>query len=405
VKQLPKLHYAGIDWATKTHAVCVVDQAGQIRARFQVPNTGKGFTGLIKRLGSLGVAGVAIERSDGPLVEAMLEADLRVVVVTPRQVKSLRSRYRASGAKSDPADAYLLADVLRTDGHRLAALTPDRDPTKIRRALSRTRKDLVEARVALVNQLTSQLEGCFPGAIGLFHELHSPTAVAFLRRYPPATPPPPSPRPPSLPSCHCLHDSGRTPASELLRRLQTAPAAGISPAEAAGRAVCVLALLDAIQVTSRQERELEAEIIERLEVHADQHIFTSLPRAGHGVRAAALLAELGDVRARFPTEEALAAQGGAAPVTITSGKRRVVKFRWACDKKLRAALLDFADDSRHASPWAAKIYAEAIQRTRHHPHAVRILARAWIRVIWRIWQDGVAYDPTKHRGAVRLLAA
>jgi len=171
----------------------------------------------------------------------------------------------------------------------------------------------------------------------------------------------------------------------------------------------VLALLDAIQVTSRQERELEAEIIERLEVHADQHIFTSLPRAGHGVRAAALLAELSDVRARFPTEEALAAQGGAAPVTITSvtitsGKRRVVKFRWACDKKLRAALLDFADDSRHASPWAAKIYAEAIQRTRHHPHAVRILARAWIRVIWRIWQDGVAYDPTKHRGAVRLLA-
>jgi len=178
------------------------------------PNTGKGFTGLSKRLGSLGVAGVAIERSDGPLVEAMLEADLRVVMVTPRQVKSLRSRYRASGAKSDPADAYLLADVLRTDGHRLAALTPDSEPTKILRALSRTRKDLVEARVALVNQLTSQLEGCFPGAIGLFHELHSPTAVAFLRRYPPATPPPPSPRPPSLPSCAaCTTAAARPPAS------------------------------------------------------------------------------------------------------------------------------------------------------------------------------------------------
>jgi transposase len=404
VKQLPKLHYAGIDWATKTHAVCVVDQAGQIRARFQVPNSGKGFTGLIKRLGSLGVAGVAIERSDGPLVEAMLEADLRVVVVTPRQVKSLPSRYRASGAKSDPADAYLLADVLRTDGHRLAALTPDSEPTKILRALSRTRKDLVEARVALVNQLTSQLEGCFPGAIGLFHELHSPTAVAFLRRYPTGHAAAALTQASLAALLRRLHYSGRTPVSELLRRLQTAPAAGISSAEAAGRAVCVLALLDAIQVTSRQERELEAEIIERLEVHADQHIFTSLPRAGHGVRAAALLAELGDVRARFPTEEALAAQGGAAPVTITSGKRRVVKFRWACDKKLRAALLDFADDSRHASPWAATIYAEAIQRTRHHPHAVRILARAWIRVIWRIWQDGVAYDPTKHRGAVRLLA-
>jgi transposase len=169
--------------------------------------------------------------------------------------------------------------------------------------------------------------------------------------------------------------------------------------------VCVLALLDAIQVTARQERELEAEIIERLELHTDAAIFTSLPKAGHGIRAAALLGELGDVRARFPDNDCLAALGGAAPVTITSGKRRVVKFRWACDKKLRAALIDFADDSRHASPWAANIYTQALARTGRHPHAVRILARAWIRVIWRIWQDGVAYDPAKHRGAVRLLAA
>jgi transposase len=384
VTQPAMLSYAGIDWATRTHAVCVVDQTGAIRARFEVPNTGKSFTGLIKRLSKLGVAGVAIERADGPLVEAMVDQGLRVVVVTPRQVKALRSRYRASGAKSDPADALLLADVLRTDGHRLAPLTCDRDPTKVLRALSRTRNDLQEARVALGNQLTSQLERCFPGAIGLFADLHTPVAIAFLRR---------------------LHYPGRTPVTTLLGRIQTAPAAGISPGEAAGRAVCVLALLDAIQACARQERELEAEIVERLEVHADAHVFTSLPKAGHGVRAAALLGELGDVRTRFPTEDCLAALAGAAPVTITSGKRRVVKFRWACDKKLRNALIDFADDSRHASPWAAKVYAQALARTGRHPHAVRILARAWIRVIWRIWQDGQAYDPAKHRGAVRLLAA
>jgi transposase len=258
------LHYAGIDWATKTHAVCVVDQAGQIRARFQVPNTGKSFTGLIKRLGKLGVAGVAIERPDGPLVEAMLAADLRVVVVTPRQVTSLRSRYRASGAKSDPADAYLLADVLRTDGHRLAALTPDSDPTKILRALSRTRKDLVEARVALVNQLTSQLEGCFPGAIGLFHELHSPVAVAFLRRYPTSHAAATLTQATLAALLRRLHYSGRQARHRAAPPPADRPAAGISPVEAAGRAVCVLALLEAIQVTSRQERELEAEIVERL---------------------------------------------------------------------------------------------------------------------------------------------
>jgi transposase len=163
--------------------------------------------------------------------------------------------------------------------------------------------------------------------------------------------------------------------------------------------------LDAIQVTARQGRELEAEIVQRLETHADAHIFTSLPKAGHGVRAAALLGGLGDVRARFPDNDAVAALAGAAPVTITSGKRRVVKFRWACDKQLRNALIDFADDSRHASPWAANTDTQVLARTGRHPHAVRILARAWIRVIWRSWQDGVAYNPAKHPGAVRLLAA
>jgi transposase len=405
VKQPATRHYAGVDWASRTHAVCVVDQTGAIRARFDIPNTGKRFTGLCKRLAKLKVAGVAIERPDGPLVEAMLDAGLKVVVITPRQVKALRSRYAGSGAKSDPADAYLLADVLRTDGHRLAPLTHDSDPTKILRALSRTRKDLQEARVALCNQLHAQLERCFPGAIGLFADLHSPTAVAFLRRYPTSHAAGGLTQARLAAFLRRLHYPGRTPVATLLGRIQTAPAAGISPAEAAGRAVCVLALLDAIQVTARQERELEAEIIERLELHTDAAIFTSLPKAGHGIRAAALLGELGDVRARFPDNDCLAALGGAAPVTITSGKRRVVKFRWACDKKLRAALIDFADDSRHASPWAANIYAQALARTGRHPHAVRILARAWIRVIWRIWQDGVAYDPAKHRGAVRLLAA
>jgi transposase len=399
-----QLLYAGIDWASRTHAVGVVDDQGRIRARFEVPNTGKGFGGLIRRLLKLQVTGVAIERSDGPLVEAMLDAGLRVVVITPRQVKALRSRYGAAGAKSDAADALLLADVLRTDRHRLQPLVPDSDATIVLRALSRTRKDLQKARVALCNQLTAQLERCFPGAVGLFADLHSATAIAFLRRYPTSQAAAELTQATLTAFLRRIHYCGHTPSTVLLARLTTAPVAAISPDQAAGRAVCVQALVDAIQACHNRERELEAEIIERLEVHADQQIFTSLPKAGHGVRAAALLSEIGDVRARFPDEEALAALAGVAPVTRASGKLRSVGFRWACDKKLHNAVIDFADDSRHASPWAASIYAQALQRTRRHPQAVRILARAWIRVIWRIWQDHTTYDPTKHGGAVRLLA-
>lgn len=405
MKQRARKLFAGIDWASRAHAVCVVDDAGGIRARFEVANTGKTFAGLIKRLCKLGVAGVAIERPDGPLIEAMLTAQLAVFVIPPSQVKALRSRYSATGAKSDPGDAYVLADALRTDGHRLSPLTVDSPETKVLRALTRTRKDLVEARVALVNQLRAQLELCFPGAVGLFADLDSDVSIAFLRRYPTAV------KAARLTQARLdaflrrIAYCGRTPVAALLERIKQAPSAGFSEAESEGRAVCVLALLDAIEVCNRRAKELQTEIVERLEFHADAPIFTSLPKAGHGVRAASLLAEIGDVRARFPDEEALAALAGVAPVTKASGKARSVGFRWACDKKLRNALIDFADDSRNKSPWAAAVYQRAIERGKRHPHAVRILARAWVRVIWRMWQDGTSYDVAKHGGAVMLNAA
>lgn len=397
--------FAGIDWASKTHAVCVIDNDGNIRARFEIPNTGKTFTGLVRRLTKLGVTGVAIERCDGPLVEALLDAGLRVVVITPRQVKGLRSRYSASGAKSDANDAFLLADVLRTDGRRLRALTQDSDATRVLRALSRSRKQLVEARVALVNQLRAELERVFPGAIGLFARLDSDVAIAFLRRYPTHQAARRLTEARFAAFLRRIAYSGRKPVGELFTRVSEAPAAGLTPDEADGRALCVLAMLRAIETLRREERDLEAEIIERLDAHADAHIFTSLPKAGHGVRAARLLAEIGDDRGRFPDEESLAALAGVAPVTKASGQYRHVGFRWAADNKLRAALIDFADDSRHASPWAAKIYNDAISRGKRHPHAVRILARAWIRVIWRCWQDHTAYNPNQHGGAMRLAAA
>jgi transposase len=396
---------AGVDWASMVHAVCVIEHEGGIRARFDVPNTGRSFAGLIKRLVRLGVADVAIERPDGPLVEAMLEAGLRVFVIAPRMLKAIRQRYSASGAKSDAGDAYVLADVLRTDGHRLRPIAPDSEETKVLRSLTRTRKDLVETRVALVNQLRAQLEVCFPGAVGLFHGLDADVSIAFLKRYPTTRSAARLTEARLEAFLRRIAYSGRTPVAELLARVKEGPAAGIGETEAEGRAACVRALLVAIEAVNAQARELQGEIVERLAMHADAAIFTSLPKAGRGVRAASLLAEIGDARERFPDEESLAALAGVAPVTRASGKVRSVGFRWACDKKLRNALIDFADDSRQRSAWAARIYADAIARGKRHPHAVRILARAWVRVIWKIWQNREPYDVTRHGGAQMLAAA
>ena len=157
-----------------------------------------------------------------------------------------------------------------------------------------------------------------------------------------------------------------------------------------------------LAILVEQIKTLKDQISRQLAAHADQHIFTSLPKAGR-VRAARLLSEIGDCRTKFPTPESLACLAGAAPSTRQSGKIRAVGFRWACDKQLHDAVTDFAGDSRHANPWAADLYQRARARGHHHPHTVRILARAWLFVIWHCWQDGTAYDTAQHNALQRIL--
>jgi transposase len=392
--------FAGIDWASTDHAVCVIDAAGSVLWRHTLAHSRAGLARLTARLTELGVARVGIERPDGPVVEALLDAGLRIAVVPPRQVKNLRSRYRGAG-KDDRFDAYLLADTMRTDGHRYTDLTRDTPATTGLRALVRARQDLVEVRVGLVNQLRHTLELAFPGAVGLFFDLHSPIARAFLRRFPTADEAAGLDEEAIAAWLAAEGYPGRTPAAVFLDRLRSAPP-GLTGCEAAARRHITLALLAAIDAIEDQAAELTRRIKETLALHPDAPIFTSLPRAGQ-IRAAALLAEIGDARGRYPSHDALAAAAGVCPVTFESGKHRGVGFRYAADTKLRRALTDFADDSRHANPWAADIYTRARARGMRHPHAVRVLARAWTAVIWRCWQDGVPYSPDRHGALNRNL--
>ena len=139
---------AGIDWATADHVACVVDMTGRVTDRFSAAHDKAGIAALITRLRRSKVTEVAIERGDGPLVDALLTAGLTVVVITSRQVKNLRSRFGAAGAKDDRFDAFVLADTLRTDRARLRPLVPDTPATISLRMAVRARRDLVQHRVA-----------------------------------------------------------------------------------------------------------------------------------------------------------------------------------------------------------------------------------------------------------------
>src|SRR5438034_863872 len=290
----------GIDWASAAHAVCILDQTGRVHWQGAVPHTADGLADLLARLRRFrrrGSLRVALERPSGLLVDTLLDAGLEVVPIHPNALKASRPRYSAAGAKSDPGDAFILADLLRTDGHRFRPLHPPSDDTRVVRAL-----------IAVLSPLVAHLQ------------------------------------------------------------------------------------------------QLSAAIAAALAQHPDGPLVQSLPRSG-AVNAAQILAELGDDRARFPTDEQFAAEAGLAPVTHASGQHRAVVFRWACNKRLRRAVTTFADNSRHASRWAALVYQRARARGCRHQHAIRILARAWARILWRCWQDRTPYHVGRHRAAQALAAA
>ena len=399
----PTPSFGGVDWATEAHAVAVVDTEGRLVLEFEVPHTAQGLEDLCRRLTKAMVQRVAIERPDGPVVEALLEADFEVVVVSSRAVKALRTRYGSAGNKCDRSDAYVLADCLRTDGHRWPTLQPDSSATVTLRSHVRARKDLVETRVAVANQLRAHLRVTFPGAVGLFRDIDSPISLRFLERFPSTT------------RAAWLSEKrltawlrangycGRKSPAELFARL-TGAAHGIDGDEGDARGTVVLTYVAVLKNLRTQIDELGTRISELLDAHPDAAIFQSLPRSGT-IRAATLMAEIGDCRARFPDPESLACLAGVAPSTRASGRHHAVTFRWAADKKLRDALCDFAGDSWRANAWAEARYRQLRSDGKRHPHAERILARSWAHIIWRCWQDGVPYDPSRHGAHQRLIEA
>jgi len=395
-------YFVGLDWGSTAHAACVIDDEGAIVAQLEVQHTAEGLRQLLAQLARIAPPQqlpVAIERPSGLVVDTLVDAGHPVVPVHPNQLKACRPRYRAAGGKSDPGDAYILADVLRTDGHRFRPLRPLSDETRALRALVRCRDDLVAERVALANQLRSLLESFWPGTAVLFANIDSPIALAFLERYP--TPGRAQSLGPKRLAAFLARNaySGRRDPAELLKRLRSAATGLAGPREEEAKGEAVLDLVGVLSTLVARIRRLTCAVQNAVTQMPAGQIMMSFPRAGK-VNAAQIVAELGDDPERFQTEDQLAAEAGVAPVTHASGKSRSVTFRWACNKRLRRAITTWADNSRHANPWAQQVYARARARGCDHPHATRILARAWIRVLWRCGRDGTLYDPNLH-GAAR----
>ncbi|WP_454887066.1 IS110 family transposase [Sphingomonas oryzagri] len=322
-------YHAGLDWGGASHSVCVVDTNGRVVTRCDVRHDAAGLSALLSSLRKLALPTdmpIAIERPTGLLVDTLIEAGHPVIPIHPNVVKAWRPRYRAAGGKSDTGDAYMLADILRTDGHRFRPLSPLSDEIRALRVLVRGRDDLVAQRLALANQLQSLLDSFWPGAATIFAAIDSPIALAFIDRYP--TPDSASrlgeKRLASFVAQHRY--SGRRTPADLLARLKTAARGHAMDAEIDANAELVRALVALLQQLVTQIARLSARIEHDVAQLPDGQIIMSFPRTGR-ICAAQILSELGNVRERYLSDDQLAAEAGVCPVTHASGKSRGVVFR------------------------------------------------------------------------------
>ncbi|MEU4172832.1 IS110 family transposase [Streptomyces sp. NPDC026665] len=392
--------YIGWDWVTKTHDVTVMDNTGARVARWEFAHTENSIARTLDKLakhGSPAGLPVAIETTRGLIVDRLLQAGHPVVPVHPNAFHAMRPRWGASKAKTDAGDSLKLADYLRTDGHFLPRLEPTEQATMEIQALTRRRADHVTARIAAVNQLAALLVTHWPGGKAVFSSLDSDSALAFLQQYP--TEASAAKLTAGRLEAWCKHRgySGRKPGSVLIERLRSAP----TPASRLSETVIEqlvrvqVQLMRSIRTTIRT---LDEAIANAVETHPCATLFATMPRIGK-INLGQIIGGTGPILERSKNSERFIAETGVVPMTRASGKSRVVTFRYAANRRARLAVVSYADNSRHGSDWAAKIYNNARANRKRHPHAARIPARCWLRVVWACRCTGTCYDAEIHRAS------
>jgi transposase len=387
--------FVGIDWGNSHHQLCVIDGAGRLVEQGKLTHDVAGIGELQIRLGRCGaIIGVAIERSEGLLVEVLQAQGHRLFCVSPKMSARARERYRLAPTKSDAFDAFVLADSLRHEHRHWRPLAPASPLLAELRALTRDRERLVWNQRDVENQLRAIVQVYHPGVLHLFSSLDRDIALAFLRDYP--TPAHAGRVGPARMAGFCARHgySGRTRPELLVERLRTNLLAA-SADTTAGKAFSAALFVDQLELSNTQVRAITKRIHERLAEHPDAAIFLSFPGMGQ-ITAATMLAEMGEDRARFPTADVLLAETGTAPVTRTSGRSRTVRFRYAANKRMRHAIDWWAFVSVRENDWAHDAYQQARARGQQHNRALRGIGARWTRILWRAWTDHATYDPTLH---------
>lgn len=400
----------GIDWAEAHHDVALVDAEGALLARTRINDGLAGFTALTELIvehgGSADSVPVAIETEKNLLVVALKAAGFTVYPINPRAVARYRERHAQAGGKSDPGDATVLANVLRTDRHNHRALPAISADALAIKALARQHQEAVWAMHQTISRLRSVLLEFYPQAVAAFPKLKHHAATALLAAAPtPAAAAKLTPRRVEA----VLHRCGRRNDAGLAERIAhdlRAPALRQPPAVEAALGVTVAGLVRVIDAMRCTVAAHETELAHAFDAHPLATILISAPGLGP-VLAARVLAEIGDDPRRFATAQGLRAFAGTAPVTRASGRSHYVKARKVRNKRLGDACHWWAFAALSWSPAARAHYDQRRLAGDHHNAALRNLANTLIGRLWwcltnnQPWDEAAAWPTVpKAAGAV-----
>jgi hypothetical protein len=402
--------FVGVDWAEDHHDVCVMDPEGTVLGKRRVPHSISGIGELHELIGAHAgddeqvVVGIEIDR--GLVVTSLVAAGYEVFAINPLASSRYRDRHGVSGAKSDPGDAKVLADLVRTDRHNHRPLAGDSSLVEGVKILARAHQSAIWARQRQLNVLRSSLREYYPGALVAFGtDLSNSDAVAVLS---------------IAPTPELGRQLSRSKIAAALRRggrmrnverkseeIQTALRAEYLEAPKAiveAYGATTRSVLRLIAAFTSEIAALEEALSEHFEKHPDAKIVRSLPGLGT-VLGARVLGEFGDDRTRFASPKCRKNYAGTSPITKASGRSHVVLARFARNRRLADALDRWAFCSLKTSPGARRYYDELRARGKGHRQALRQLANRWVGILHtcllrnELYDEAIAWQPQKSAAA------
>jgi transposase len=404
MKQADSVLFVGIDWADQKHDIYTIDDQGH-GVWQQIEHSPEAIelwlAETLRRASGQPIA-ILIEQSRGALIHTlMFRKNVILYPINPKQFARYRESYSNAGCKDDPTDAQLLAQMLRERIGILKPWTPDDESTRLLARLCQTRRQLVDERTRLTQQLIDQLKSYFSLALELSSSRSiNPLLLELIRRWP-------DPCRLQRADRRILHRvlkehgyRNEDKRREVIDRLRSAKLLSRDRALIEPAAIVAQCLARQIPVLEKAIDTMEARIDEEMNRHPDADLFKALPGAGKTL-APRLLTAFGSQRDRFTDANEVATFSGIAPVTKKSGTSCIVHRRYACPKYLRQTFHEFADHARKWCPWSRAYYDYQRSRGMKHHATLRKLATRWIRILFRVWKSRIAYDPEKYLANIR----